>query len=1410
MTDSTVASKQVVPGQRFIENIVEQLIDTTRRNPSLNYRPAKAAIVLSCTAQTLDNALPLQAKMSIAELIGSAPTTDQLKTLRSLSERSRLLAEERGVHVLRVAAGFIHWDDKLAGKSYNAPVLFVEVELSKSGDAYFLTRSEGSDLEPNREFFELLRRHPACRSKESRTTDPISFADAVEALREALPTGANIDVSSECHLGLFSYEKLVMVHDIEDNADDILEHPLIAALNGDPEPLALSQHGIESPTPPELDQATASGERVFIYEADSTQQEALEGIARGLSLVIQGPPGTGKSQTIVNVIAQALFDGKSVLFVAEKKVALDVVQDRLDRQGLGDAVLAVQRDADKKRFALSLGSRHAELAALGSPSAVFKNTAGAIAELDAYRTELHQPILETQQTPYRLYGRASKHVADAMPVRITNIEHLSAESRDVLGELIERLATYPSWLRSPDEAAWSSLRPEVQNLDIIHRSLDDMVIAKEASEEAAAIVHKSLLLLGDLHTGESGSLSEIQEWLAILGSSPTIPETWLSSEPQKAIESLKQFENDRQQYDSTRVRLGSRYKPTVFDLDLDELAEKFLADYQHFWKRWFNKSYSSDSMTVLEQRLAEHRQAVYGELRDELLSLRQVKKQRTAWSSNDHDMRVQFSHLFSGPTTDIAALQAAVEWHQVFCKKRASSTPVNTVLVTSLTSSDPSIRAGAASLSTRLSEMIKKLETSVSQLESVFIDIPVDRLTLASYFGHKIDQIEEAPRYCQFRKWIAEVKSLGCSRLLDRIRDDASLEPDKWRSIFDQVFDASLIDYVHRTRPALAAFDRSTHERLRERFASLDEENVTTGGKRVASRVVSIARAKMTGEEYTNAANVIAKEASKSRNLMTIRTLTRSAFPAIQVLKPCWMMSPLAVSQYLPPGKVFDIVVFDEASQMRPADAIAAVSRGKQVVVVGDNKQLPPTSFFDSAMSEADGEQEDDKEGISDYESILDRCSAVLQQRMLRWHYRSRDESLIAFSNREFYDRRLVTFPTPLKQAGVGVRFVKVEGTYSRGGSRQNRGEAQEVARLAFEHAKTRPNETLGIITFSQAQQHAIEDALEKAGEDDPTNRAFFSESRPTAERVFVKNLESVQGDERDVIILSVGYGKDVDGRLSYNFGPLNRSGGGRRLNVAVTRAKSEMIVVSSIDDHDLDASKCSEGGPKLVRLYLEYARLGGSLQGVTTYTGRGVDSPFEEDARLVLSSAGHKVHLQVGASGYRIDLAVCHPQRPGEYVLAVECDGATYHSSPTARDRDRLRDRTLKAFGWKVHRIWSRDWFRRRNEEIERLFAAVEEAYVHADSVAPTKVELRIPDSRPEITAERDDKALMLNAANVAVFGFLERTARDCTKKEVAEGTALPEVLVNTALQSLIDQGFVSKTGVGRGTKYAMGRRNE
>ncbi len=1034
-----------------------------------------------------------------------------------------------------------------------------------------------------------------------------------------------------------------MVDDIETNGEVILAHPLIAALNGDAEPLALLQHGIESPLPPELDRATTTADRVYIVEADSSQQEALEAITRGLSMVVQGPPGTGKSQTIVNIIAQALFDGKSVLFVAEKKVALDVVIDRLAQRGLGDALLAVQRDADKKRFAVMLGLRHTELVSSTGCNSSFKAVASKLGELDAYRQQVHDSVGLSDETPFTLYGRHARHVPNTPRVRVSGVEAYDPAQRDSLADGLERLASQPSWLLEPDEAIWSSLRPEIDDLALIHAALEPMEAARRCAVEIADVTTAAADLIGPVAKLDNEGLDLVEQFLDILSASPRVPQHWLDADAEPIAVALACYDTERSAYESDRLSLRARYKEDVFDADLAELSERFLKEYDRFWKRWFNKLYTADVNNVLQQRLDDHRRAVYSELREDLNLLQRTNAQRSSWARSQHEMRVAFGELFSGVDTTPAELRSHLVWLRRLAALSATSEP-HPILRNVLASDDASARAQARELLARLRAARSGIVTGTAHLEPLFKDLPDEPGTWASYLETKINSLEEAPRYCQYRKWIASIRASGCGALLDNIIEDRTLGPEHWRALFELVMDASLIDYAHRTRPELAAFDREAHERTRARYAELDEENVIGGAGRVVARLADAARARMKDDSYRVAVDLIMREARKARGVMPIRALARRAFDAIKVLKPCWIMSPLAVSQYLPPGQVFDLVVFDEASQMRPADAIPALSRARQVVVVGDDKQLPPTNFFDNVMTDSNDDDEE-RLDLADYESILDRCSAVLQQRMLRWHYRSRDESLIAFSNDHFYDGRLVTFPTPVRRPGLGVRMVSIKSTYARGGSRQNRGEALEVARLAYEHARTRPSETLGIIAFSQAQQRAIEDALEQMAPDNNDCASFFADSRPAEARVFVKNLESVQGDERDVILLSVGYGRDEHGKLSYNFGPLNRSGGERRLNVAVTRARNELIIVSSIDDRDLDAEKCRQGGAALIRSYLAYVRSGGSPRGVAQPTGRGVDSPFEEDVRLVLTSMGHKVHMQVGASGYRLDLAVCRPK---------------------------------------------------------------------------------------------------------------------------------------------------------------------
>ena len=420
-------------------------------------------------------------------------------------------------------------------------------------------------------------------------------------------------------------------------------------------------------------------------------------------------------------------------------------------------------------------------------------------------------------------------------------------------------------------------------------------------------------------------------------------------------------------------------------------------------------------------------------------------------------------------------------------------------------------------------------------------------------------------------------------------------------------------------------------------------------------------------------------------------------------------MSPLSVSTFLSAGAVrFDVVVFDEASQIFPQDAIGAIYRGKQLIVVGDSKQMPPSNFFNASVEVEDSDEETGD--VTDFESILDLCSTALPQLRLKWHYRSKFEQLITFSNKNFYDNTLVTFPSSKVDAKWrGVDYYFADGVYDRKGH-NNRKEAEFIVDLIYKNIDMYPNRSLGVVAFSVAQQDLIERLLMKKREMNPSKESFFR--KDAAEPFFVKNLETVQGDERDTIIFSVAYAKDSTGNLMHNFGPLNRAGGERRLNVAVTRAKMNVQLVSSIHHTDIDLKRTQSEGARLLKEYLDYAENGNIAleRTVTVNPFEQFDSEFEMEVCDFLKEQGFTVDTQVGCSNFRIDLGL---KRPGtsDYVLAIECDGATYHSSKNARDRDRLRQQILEGMGWRFYRIWSTDWFKNNAVEKERLLRAATDA---------------------------------------------------------------------------------------------------
>jgi very-short-patch-repair endonuclease len=611
--------------------------------------------------------------------------------------------------------------------------------------------------------------------------------------------------------------------------------------------------------------------------------------------------------------------------------------------------------------------------------------------------------------------------------------------------------------------------------------------------------------------------------------------------------------------------------------------------------------------------------------------------------------------------------------------------------------------------------------------------------------------------------------------------------------IFERRFYALWLDRVLQGRPALARFRGELHHRLIKEFGAREERHRRLASARLIKHLAqrrstallpSGARRTTENASLVDAVRAIKKEVTLKRHA-AIRTIVRRTAPALLELKPCWMMSPLSVSQFLESGEpLFDLVIFDEASQVSAEDAICAILRGRQLIVVGASQQLPPTRFFAKSLADdEDSEDEGEAQDLEDRvrrESILDECSsASLPERSLRWHYRSRNEALIAFSNRHFYENRLVTFPSPVTDESAGVRFEFVaDGLYDRSKSRTNRREAERVADLVFAFARLHNGlQGLGVVALSQAQQQAIRDVLNTRVRQQPELHRWAHEvDEEEPDGFFVKNLESVQGDERDVIILSVGYGPDRPGvRPHTNFGPVNRQGGERRLNVAVTRAKEQLILVASMHADQLPSDLASPGA-RTLRNYLAFAEHGldalrdQSIAGAPGDTESRLESPFEASVYQALTTKGLELDTQVGCSGYRIDLAVRDPDRPGRYLLGIECDGATYHSSATARDRDRLRQRQLEAMGWRIHRIWSRDWVLDLADQVRkvllRLDAIRTESAHGEDGEDPSNATIDSNDSDENtLAALAHEAASSQSAAEVVVAPIVTNTEAESVR---------------------------------------------
>ncbi len=1362
---------------RLLASRVE-LLDLTLRNPLLNWRASvrRGVEVTDESARQIFDTLVLQGQslrfhhtktsppkagapapgLEVAEFevgTGEANPENSLATpctkedlarrLQATHYDARTSIEEQGANILFLALGMLRWREaEAAPETRLAPLVLAPVRLErKTARAAWHLLAADEDPGANLSLVEKLRdfglRIPAEPDLESVEGLEAFLAEVEHAVGEREGWGVE---RNRIVLGFFSFGKFLMYRDLD---------PAVW-----PAELAPSRHEVLSGLLVEgfrdpggaigpddrMDEKRPPGRIMEVMDTDGSQAEALADVAGGRNLVIQGPPGTGKSQTISNLIAEAVHAGKRVLFVAEKMAALEVVKRRLDNVGLGDLCLELHSSkASKKEVAEELF----RTLSLGKPAA----PAGAdlVEALPALRERLNRyaqaaslPVARTGMTPFQAIGILERLSADSLP-RIDCPALASwdaarfAEARTKAEDLAAKVSEIGVPARHPF-AGCGLVRLVPGDEEKIAAALD------EALGAGRAVVAAAQALAVPFAAPPAADPAALEAWirLAALGLEapdlrgvPAVGAAWDRAETAKAFEagieagrSLAQLLKDHE----------ARLLPQAWDQDLLQARADLVADGSSWWRRLFSGRYREAKRRVQGLCHPPVPARPY-ELLTTANAVLEGQRLRGEVERRAEAGRSLVGAQWQGVESDWEALARLDAWAVRF-RRHLATAGLPAQLADWVTGPwDREALRAAHGQAERAVAAWRGAWGKVGTLLAFRGDLAAQAFAPGSErAGLWRAGLGKLPAYVAYWRIDREAAALGLEPLAEQAHR-GTLPAARLQATLEQAWARRVADEAFRERAELRDFDAVSHEQAVERFRAADRATFEANRARLAEAHWR----RLPGLVGYGQVGLVRREGAKKARHLPIRRLLEEAGEAVQQLKPVFLMSPLSIAAYLPPGgPVFDLVVFDEASQVKPVDAFGAILRGRRLVVVGDEKQMPPTSFFDHLLEPGDRRPEDDEEAAAsvtqDLQSILGLCtSRGMPSRMLRWHYRSRHDSLIALSNREFYESHLVVFPSPRRnEPGEGLAFRHLADTvYERGTSRTNPREADAVAQAALEHARARPELSLGIVAFSVAQRGAIEDRIEALCRKDAAFDAFVRQSRD--EPFFVKNLENVQGDERDVMLISVGYGRDEKGLVTMNFGPLNQAGGERRLNVLITRARRQCVVFTNLTADDLDLRRAAGEGVRVFKAFLAFARDG--RMEVPAATGAGHDSEFEEQVHRALEKKGYQVEPQVGSGGFRVDLGVVDPEAPGRYLLGIECDGAKYHSARWARDRDRLRESVLRSLGWRIHRIWSTDWFRSRDEALRRSVEAIErakEAKSAPRPPAPSVPVAREPDSPP------------------------------------------------------------------------------
>ena len=1352
----------------------QQLLDLSKRNKLLNFKDTRKSIRLAVSKiEKLEDILAkneylkVEAKSDILE--GSSPrklSSEEIKKHidREISERrlrtyltdnelrnrmtelyrsAKLELDDSGANTLYLTLGMLEWcEPDCEEHKYKAPILLIPIKLERKSivDGFRISKFD-DDTVINVTLLEMLRHD---FSKVILGLDPlptdesgIDVETVFRIIRQDIKNIKGWELKEEVWLAQFTFNKFLLWNDLNSNFDNIIKNPVARSIYEKGVSENLENTTLYNKKP--LDDDVRYGDLFCPLSYDSSQLTAIVSAERGSSFVLYGPPGTGKSQTITNLIANSLAKGKRVLFVAEKRVALEVVYNRLNKIGLGKFCLELHSNKSGKseviaQFREVLGANKHEIDTTWKELSVsLQNLRNS---LNSFVRYLHKRY-PNKLSAYSCYSYLVKNndalssgaleLLNHFDTLHQNIEELDS-MRDICKKLQISMADIPqdtlSSIKFIGNSSWS------------YQWEKEVSEASEKLDNASKTFEKSLSEAKDyFNVSNSKSTKEFLkcfvEYMSLLLEAPVLPEGFICDDD------WNNFEKEaRKLIPIGLCRNSARRKLSDFDLEkIKSIDFEFLRGYINANKNsFFGRIKNWIKLGVVRKSKLNKNSKWDSSMFEELCNaaIDYKKSQGTIESFSDSAQK-KIGEIWEKGEIDWNNFLQLLDYGTSLRNKcrSLSESPEGSLNIRKKLGKILANAEDLLSSNGILAEKINTLLEKYSELEharsnfSRVLKIRNEYLPsekdIFERINNVLDSLERNKsflyKWCILQDIYDKAEAMQLQPVLDAIYS-GKLNASNVSEIFEAKYRKAFVNDLLQKVPDLRNFDSKQFEASIDEFDKADSKYQELTKDVIVARLTAQVnsldrREKKIKDEFS----VITHETAKQRAYKPVRKLLSEIPTIVKSLKPCFLMSPLSVAKYLDlEADKFDILIFDEASQIPVWDAIGAMGRAKQVIVVGDPKQLPPTNFFNRGSSE-DDEIDDQLVSIRDLESILDSAIAVgIPSMYLKWHYRSRNEGLIAFSNYYYYDNNLSTFPSPNAKSN-GVRYVRCNGQYDRGHSCTNRVEAQKVVDEVVRSLKDDElcKKSIGVITFNLAQQRLIENLLDEARLKYPEIESFFSSE--SDEPIFVKNLENVQGDERDIILFSICYATDINGVMTMNFGPLNKEGGERRLNVAITRAKEEVIVFSSLGSTQIDLSKTRAKGVAQLKAYLEYAEHGirtlySSISSASTHE---YDSIFEEEVVKFIEANGYVTHTQVGCSGYRIDIGIVG--NSGRYVLGIECDGASYHSAATARDRDKLRQLVLESLGWKLYRIWSTEWWRDRKHAEEKLLQRIREA-IEEDSI--------------------------------------------------------------------------------------------